>query len=138
MSDPAVRRFFVDAAALAIAVLLTSCAVGPDFVFPAAPEVTRYTREPLAPRTASADVAVGQPQRFLENREVPQEWWRLFKSPALDVLVERSLANNPSLQSAIATLRAAKDAVHAQEGKYFPFVQANFNPTRQQTAASIS
>ncbi len=38
----------------------------------------------------------------------------------------------------MATLRAAKDAVDAQEGKYFPLVTANFNPTRQRTAAVIS
>ena len=62
----------------------------------------------------------------------------MFKSPALDALIERSLANNPNLQSTLATLRAAQQAVYAQEGKYFPLVQANFNPLRAQTAASLS
>jgi NodT family efflux transporter outer membrane factor (OMF) lipoprotein len=118
--------------------LLTSCAVGPDFVHPAAPEIIRYTREPLAPQTSSTDAPSGQPQRFVEGRDIPQEWWGLFKSPALNALIERSLANNPTLQSAIATLRAAKEAVYAQEGRFFPLVQANFNPTRQLTAASLA
>src|ERR1700722_1908219 len=138
MSCVAVRWFFAGTTALAGAALLTSCAVGPDFVHPAAPEIIRYTREPLAPQTSSIDAPSGQRQRFVEGRDIPQEWWGLFKSPALNALIERSLANNPTLQSAIATLRAAKEAVYAQEGRFFPLVQANFNPTRQLTAASLA
>jgi NodT family efflux transporter outer membrane factor (OMF) lipoprotein len=118
--------------------LLTGCAVGPDFAHPAAPEITRYTREPLAPQTSGSDVATGQRQRFIEGRDIPQEWWAVFKSPKLDALIKRSLDNNPNLQSALATLRANQQAVHAQEGKFFPLVQANFNPTRQQTSAALS
>jgi NodT family efflux transporter outer membrane factor (OMF) lipoprotein len=53
-------------------------------------------------------------------------------------LVERALRNNPDLQSALATLRAAKEAVEAQKGKYFPLVQANFNPTRNRTSAALT
>jgi NodT family efflux transporter outer membrane factor (OMF) lipoprotein len=117
--------------------LLTSCAVGPDFLQPGAPEITRYTREPLL-ATSAADAPGGQRQRFVEGRDIPQEWWRLFKSPALNALLERAIANNPSLQSAMASLRAAKQAVYAQEGKFFPLVQANFNPTRQRTSAALS
>jgi NodT family efflux transporter outer membrane factor (OMF) lipoprotein len=117
---------------------LTGCAVGPDFHVPAAPEVTRYTREPLAALTSSADAPGGQRQRFVEGRDIPQEWWRLFRSPALNALIERAIANNPNLQSALASLRAAKQAVYAQQGKFFPLVQANFNPTRQQTSAALS
>jgi NodT family efflux transporter outer membrane factor (OMF) lipoprotein len=117
---------------------LTSCAVGPDFLHPAAPEITRYTREPLAPQTSSADAPSGQSQHFAEGRDIPQEWWALFKSPALNALIERALQNNPNLQSALATLRANREAVAAQEGKFFPLVQANFNPTRQRTSAALS
>jgi NodT family efflux transporter outer membrane factor (OMF) lipoprotein len=138
MPDQAVRRSAAGIAALVAAMLLTSCAVGPDFVHPAAPEVTRYTREPLAAQTSSTDVADGQRQRLVEGRDIPKEWWAVFKSPALNALIERSLANNPNLQSAMATLRASQEAVYAQEGKYFPLAEANFNPTRQLTAASIS
>jgi NodT family efflux transporter outer membrane factor (OMF) lipoprotein len=118
--------------------LLASCAVGPDFVHPAAPEITRYTREPLPTQTTSADVASGQRQVFLEGRDIPAQWWTLFKSPALNALIEQALQSNPTLQSAIATLHAAKENVYAQEGKFFPLVAANFNPTRQQTAPALT
>jgi NodT family efflux transporter outer membrane factor (OMF) lipoprotein len=138
MFDQAVRWISSGAAALAAAMFLASCAVGPDFVHPAAPEVTRYTREPLVPHTSSTDARDGRSQRFVEGRDIPQEWWTVFKSRALNALIERSIANNPNLQSALASLRAAKQAVFAQEGKYFPLVEANFNPTRQLTATPIA
>jgi len=133
-----VRWLSVAAAALAAVTLLASCAVGPDFLQPAAPEVGGYTKEPLAPRTSSTDAPTGRSQHFVSGRDIPQEWWALFKSPALSALIKRSLNNNPTLQSAIATLRAAKQAVYAQEGKFFPLAQANFNPTRQLTASPIA
>jgi outer membrane protein TolC len=116
---------------------MTSCAVGPDFLHPAAPEITRYTREPLT-RTSSTDVAAGQRQVFVPGRDIPEQWWALFKSPQLNALIDQALHNNQSLQSALATLRAAKEAVYAQEGKFFPLVEANFNPTRQRTSAALS
>jgi NodT family efflux transporter outer membrane factor (OMF) lipoprotein len=138
MSGVAVRWFFAGTTALAAAILLTGCAVGPDFVQPAAPEITRYTREPLGAQTSAANVPLGQRQAFLDGRDVPQAWWMLFKSPALDALIERALANNPNLQSALAALRSAKENVYAQEGKFFPLVQANFNPTQQRTSAALA
>jgi NodT family efflux transporter outer membrane factor (OMF) lipoprotein len=138
MSGQPVKSVLKSASALVAAVLLASCAVGPDFHVPAAPDVSRYTREPLAPRTAATDTATGQSQRFVNGRDIPGDWWTLFRSPALNALVEQALNNNPTLQSALSTLRASKQAVYAQEGKFFPTVQANFNPTSQQTASAIS
>jgi NodT family efflux transporter outer membrane factor (OMF) lipoprotein len=122
----------------AFAISLTGCAVGPDFVHPAAPEVDRYTKEPLAQHTSSSAAPDGQSQRFSSGRDIPQEWWRLFKSPRLNALMAQALQNNPNLQSALATLRANKEAVYAQEGKFFPLVQYNFNPTTNRTSAALA
>jgi NodT family efflux transporter outer membrane factor (OMF) lipoprotein len=134
----AVRWIFSCVATVAAAALLAGCAVGPDFRAPAAPQITRYTREPLALRTSSAAVSGGAAQHFDVGRDVPLQWWTVFKSPALDALIAQALQNNPTVQSALASLRAAKQAVYAQEGKYFPLVQANFNPTYQKTSAAIT
>jgi NodT family efflux transporter outer membrane factor (OMF) lipoprotein len=122
----------------AFAISLTGCAVGPDFVHPAAPEVDRYTKEPLAQHTSSSDAPDGQSQRLSSGRDIPQEWWTLFKSPRLNALMAQALQNNPNLQSALATLHANKEAVYAQEGKFFPLVQYNFNPTTNRTAAALA
>jgi NodT family efflux transporter outer membrane factor (OMF) lipoprotein len=123
---------------LAIVMILGGCAVGPDFVQPAAPDVSRYTREPLASRTSSTDVKFGQAQHFAAGRDIPADWWRVFHSRALNALVEKALVANPTVQSAMAAMRAAKESVYAQQGKYFPLVQANFAPSRQQTPAALA
>jgi NodT family efflux transporter outer membrane factor (OMF) lipoprotein len=120
------------------AILVSACAVGPDFVAPAPPDVTRYTKERLAAHTSSTDIKFGQSQRFVSGRDIPAEWWGLLHSSALNSLVKKSLEANADLQSAIAALRVAKENAYAQQGKYFPLVQANFNPTRQQTPAALA
>ncbi|MGP0089644.1 MAG: TolC family protein, partial [Xanthobacteraceae bacterium] len=121
-----------------MATIVSSCAVGPDFAPPAAPDVSRYTKEPLATHTSSTDAAFGKAQHFVQGHEISAEWWKLFHSPGLNALIQRSLEANPSLQAAIAALRTAKEGVYAQQGKYFPLVQANLNPSRTLTPGAIS
>jgi NodT family efflux transporter outer membrane factor (OMF) lipoprotein len=135
MSDVKYRSAF---AATLAAMLLSSCAVGPDFVQPSAPDVDRYTREPLASRTSSTDAKFGQSQHFVNGRDIPAEWWQVFHSPRLNALIQQSLVANPNLQSTLAALRVAKEAVYAQQGKYFPLVQANFTASRQQAPQTLS
>jgi len=92
----------------------------------------------LATRTSSAEVRGGQAQHFINGRDIPGEWWALFRSPALNSLIQQSLHANPNLQAAIAAVRVAQEMTYAQQGKYFPSAQANFNPTRQQLASAIT
>lgn len=120
---------------LAAALLpIVGCAVGPDFRAPAAPEVKGYTPEPLAPSTASADVAGGEAQRFVVGMDIPGQWWTLFHSPSLDALVEQTLKANPNVEAGKAALRQAMESIYAQEGFYYPTVQASFAPSRQKNA----
>jgi outer membrane protein TolC len=110
----------------------------PDFEHPPPPEVTRYTPEPLAPRTtATAGVQGGQAQRFINGRDIPGEWWRLFGSRPLNSLVQKSLIANPNLQAAQAALRQAQELLAAQKGKFFPSADVSFTPTRQQRSGSL-
>src|SRR5260370_34184453 len=96
--------------------LLSGGAVPPDSAPPAAPDVGRYTREPLASRTSSTDVKFGQSQHFVNGRDIPADWWRVFHSRALNALVEKSLAANPTFQTTMAALRAAKDRGYRRAG----------------------
>ena len=125
-------------ALIGAASLVSSCAVGPNFAAPAVPEASRYTKEPLAPTTSSAPVRAGQPQHFVNGHDLRGDWWTLFHSPGLNAVVARSLEGNPNLQAAIAAVRVAKELTYAEQGKFFPSAQANFNPTRQQLAQSIA
>jgi len=131
------KRLFGTAVTLTAATLVVGCAVGPDFTRPDPPQVDRYTRQPLTTRTTSADVAGGESQRFVQEMDIPGKWWTLFRSRGLNALIDRSLKANPTLDSAMAALRQASENVHAQEGKYFPLIQANYTPMREQIAQSV-
>ena len=108
---------------------LGACAVGPDFMPPVDPPVTRYTKEPLRNPSAADNVSTVQggsaDQSFRNGADIPGDWWRLFRSKALNRLVEEALANNPNLEAAQAALRIARQNVEAQKGTLFPTVTAN-------------
>ena len=66
--------------ALAAVLLLCGCSVGPKFQPPSAPDAAGYTAEPLAEKTVAAPVAVaGAAQTFVQGKDVPADWWTLFK-----------------------------------------------------------
>jgi len=116
------------AAALLTLLPLGACAVGPDYLPPADPPATRYTREPLRNPTAADKVATAQggsaDQSFVSGADIPGQWWALFRSKALNRLVEEALANNPNLEAAQAALRIAQQNVEAQKGTLYPTVTA--------------
>jgi NodT family efflux transporter outer membrane factor (OMF) lipoprotein len=117
------------------AMLLSGCAVGPDFERPEPPPVSGYTVGRLPASTAAVD---GVAQRFYKGRDVPGEWWTLFRSNALKALIEEGLANNPDLEAAQAALRIARENTAAQRGFFFPSVDASFDATRQKLPADVT
>jgi NodT family efflux transporter outer membrane factor (OMF) lipoprotein len=124
------RRAVAFMAAIAAASVTAGCELGPDFTRPQASEGAGYTPEPLPAATASSDVHGGEAQRFVQGGDISGQWWSLFRSEALNTLVDRALKASPSLQSAEATLREAQENVYAEEGALFPTVNANFTPQR--------
>ncbi len=108
----------------ATACVLAGCVVGPDFQRPPAPAAAGYTRPPLASPTASARVHGGEPQRFVPGLDIPGQWWTLFRSEALNRLIEQALRNNPDLAATRASLRQADELLRAREGARLPFVGA--------------
>jgi NodT family efflux transporter outer membrane factor (OMF) lipoprotein len=110
----------------------------PSVERPKPPDVSGYTAETLAPETAAADTKGGDAQRFVSDMDVPGQWWTLFHSEALNSLIEQSLKHNPDLKAAQAALRGAMENLHAQQGAFFPQVQAGFTPQRYKDAAEPS
>ena len=125
-------------AALAAVTLAAGCAVGPDFHRPAAPAVDGYAREPMPEKTAAAEIAGGEEQRFVSDKDIPEQWWTLFQSPQLNALIEKALKTNPTLVAAQAALRQAVELVYAQQGAFFPTLQAGFVPSRQRASNALS
>jgi outer membrane protein TolC len=74
------------AAGLVPALLLSSCAVGPDFHKPDAP-TSGYTKS-IPSATKATDTQAGNAHHFTPGAPVPERWWTAFGSPALDALID--------------------------------------------------
>lgn len=118
---------------LASCLIVAGCAAGPDFVTPPPPEVSAYTTKDKLSPTESADTMGGAAQRFLPNGEVPANWWTLFGSADINNLVEQGNIANPSVQSAEASLRSARENVAAVSGALWPQITGQAGVTPQLT-----
>jgi NodT family efflux transporter outer membrane factor (OMF) lipoprotein len=119
-------------------VLLSGCAVGPNFKKPAAPEVRDYVPAPLSTTTSTPNTVAGESQRFAGGADIAADWWTLFHSAPLNELIDHSLSSNHDLKAAQAALSVARENMLAQRGAYYPSVSANFSATRQRQSGQIS
>lgn len=106
------RRVLLCCLTAALAVPLSACAVGPDFVAPAAPRTPRFTPE----ATASPEAG----QEFRLGAQASEKWWSAFRSKRLDSLIEEALAHSPTLEAAEAAIRVAQFEAAAARGPLFP------------------
>lgn len=108
--------------------LIAGCAVGPDFVRPKTPGEQGYLPSSEEPGRLEAK---GQVQQLETRTILTADWWRLFGSPQLDVMVQMALANNPGVQGAQAALRQSQDNLKAGHGVFFPQVGLGVGATRE-------
>jgi NodT family efflux transporter outer membrane factor (OMF) lipoprotein len=114
------------------AFVLTACAVGPNFKPPAAPDTAGFVPAAALPATTtSAPLPGGEAQRFVDGLDIPGQWWTLFKSAELNALIERGIANSPTLEAAQAALRQANETMAAQRGALYPSVTGSTQFERQ-------
>ena len=132
------KHFLIIVAALAGVVLLSGCAVGPDFHRPTPPIIDGYTPQPLTATSSTASVTGGEEQRFVTDMDIPQRWWELFKSQPLNTLIEKSLKANPTIDAAKAALRQAGENVSAQVGYYYPTIHAGYSVSRTKDSGTLS
>ena len=122
---------------MALAGFLAACTVGPNFKTPEAPRTDGFTPPGEIPAQLGATTAPDQvqpstqAQHFVQGLDIQGQWWTLFQSPALNTLIERALANNPTLQAATAALRQANETLAAERGSYYPSVSGAVGVQRQ-------
>jgi NodT family efflux transporter outer membrane factor (OMF) lipoprotein len=122
-----------------VSLFLIGCAVGPNFKHPPAPAVTNYTAVPLPAATSSTtSIAGGDAQRFVQGLDIPGQWWTLFHSQPLNDLIQRALTNSPNLAAAQEALAVAHENVLAQNGAYYPSLNASFSASRQRTSRDLA
>jgi NodT family efflux transporter outer membrane factor (OMF) lipoprotein len=119
------------------AMVLTACAVGPNFKPPPAPSTSGFVPPGSLPAsTSSAPLPGGEAQRFVDGLDIPGQWWTLFKSAELNALIERALANSPTLEAAQAALRQANETTAAERGSFFPSVSGQIQGQRQKASGA--
>ncbi len=117
--------------ACAIAASLGGCAVGPDFAESAAPTDAGYARK-MPTSTPSAPTPGGAAQRLYLGRDTPGEWWRLFHSKQISALVAEAVGTHPTIASAEAALRQARETLEADEASFLPSATGTDSVFRQQ------
>lgn len=104
--------------------LLTGCAVGPNFTTP-----------PLSEMGAPAAWHATVPHAG--NLAELSQWWGQFDDPVLRELVDDAQRNNPSLAISAARIRAARAAARIATGALLPVVTATGSDTQVRTKTEI-
>ena len=124
---------------LLLSISLTGCMVGPDFHHPCPPNTTKYTKTSLPPKTVSTPSIArgGKSQYFVDGKDIPAEWWKLFHSPELNALICQGLNNSPNLAAAKAALHVAQETLNAQIGtSLYPQVTLQLNAQRNRVSGA--
>jgi multidrug efflux system outer membrane protein len=112
--------------ALAISLLLSGCAVGPDYLRPASHLPAAYD-VPSAGETAPKEAAA-----------VDAEWWKLFHDPVLDGIVAKALENNKDLQLAVARVEEADALLRQADASLFPEFDVVGSDTRNRVSSTTT
>jgi multidrug efflux system outer membrane protein len=102
------RAKFRGSAAAAVAVVLSACTVGPDYVRPVQPIPEEYV---------SGDS---------KQQELPRpktRWWTQFGSDELNWLVDTALANNHDVRAAMQRIAQAQAKAGMEAGSLLPVIQ---------------
>jgi NodT family efflux transporter outer membrane factor (OMF) lipoprotein len=113
----AMRRSHV-AWVVCVAFALFGCAVGPNYVRPAAEAPSAY-RE-----------AAPFKQAVPRDQEPRGNWWEVFNDPKLDALVAQVEVSNQTIKAAEARVREARALTQAARAALFPLVSATASATR--------
>lgn len=117
-------------ASLLIALLLSACVVGPDYVKPNVVTPTKFKE--ASRNSVYKNWKLAQPNDAYNRGE----WWRMFHSPQLNALEAQLNISNQSVAQAAAQHEQAQILVDQARAAYFPTVSAAATLFRQAGAAS--
>ncbi len=126
------RAFSISAlplAAVPLALLVSSCAVGPNFVKPK-PNVPAHWSA-----TAERNGHEGR-SRVSAREPQPLAWWSDFKDPQLTSLVDESAAQNLDVRQAALRIEEAQAEAQVLFGGLWPSLSANASWARQRISTN--
>ena len=108
---------------LGLAFSLSACLVGPNYRTPSQTMPPSYAE---AAPTPTAQVSAVDP-----------DWWKSFKDPALDALMEQALQTGPSLAEAEARVRQARAFRDVVDAAQYPTALAGAEYARSHGSANV-
>jgi NodT family efflux transporter outer membrane factor (OMF) lipoprotein len=122
---PSLRPFHAfPCATAALALLLSGCAIGPNYQRPATVDVSAFKEAEGWVPAAPADALERGP------------WWSLFNDPLLDQLAARVEVSNQNVAAAVAAYAQARALVREQRAGLFPVVTLDGSATRSHSSPS--
>jgi len=111
----------LSAAALAMLSIVTAgCMAGPQYVRPPVEQ----------PATFKSPMPAG------ESVELPEEWWRLYRDPALDALIATAIAENRTLRQAVARVDEARALARVAASFRYPTITLDPVVSRQRLSGN--
>jgi NodT family efflux transporter outer membrane factor (OMF) lipoprotein len=119
---------------------LTACTVGPDFHAPQAQLPGNWhdlSRPSAVVQTASDAQAASaaqatSAQNVTTDSDPDPRWWRNFRDPTLDALIERARAGNLDLQQAVLRIVEARTQMQSAQAQGMPNLRATASYQREQ------
>ena len=113
-------------ATVLLALLVSGCAVGPDYQRPVTVDVSQFKEAEGWQPAAPADTLERGP------------WWSLFSDPVLNELVPRVEVSNQNVAAAVAAYAGARALVREQRAALFPSITLNGGASRSQSGGGGS
>ncbi len=108
---------------LSLALLLASCAIGPE-----------YSREPAPVPVEYKEIKgwkVANP-----NDDTPRgDWWKVYNDRGLDTLLPQVEISNQTVAAAAASYEQARALIREAQATLFPTVTAGYNATSTRTGS---
>jgi outer membrane protein TolC len=131
-----VSRSAVRIISAVLGMAVAGCTVGPDFEVPEPPSVSRYT-SPGEATVAGPDAGKAVPaQAIALGGRVTADWWTLFRSPDLNLLIKQAIAGSYTLESVKEKLEQAREAVVVAASALYPQVGLDSNVSEQKQSAA--
>lgn len=105
------------------ALFVSACAVGPRYLAPSTPSAA------AAPFVSTGPAG--------QDEVLPARWWRLYKDPVLDDLIQKALAENQSLKIAGANLAYAQALLNEARAGRYPATNLTAGPQYGRSATGL-
>lgn len=119
-------------ALLLIAILLSACTVGPNYVRPAVAVPVKYKE--ARGSSFSREWKIAEPNDACDRGP----WWKVFNNTELNALETKVNVSNQNVAAAVAAYQQSLALVQEAASNYFPLVTGQVSVTRQKQPVLLS